>query len=148
MPGTTTVKVGSMSAKFRARCGNFKRGVLLKLFRAVIEDTPVDTGRLRANWKFTLGSAADTPDAQLDLYDSESKNIPKGGTPVNNVALVSAAVLDANVTGEDQTYCISNSLPYTHRIEYEGWSHEKSPQGMVRKNLVRIAEILRKQAAE
>ena len=45
----------------------------------------------------------------------------------------------------DDTIYMTNSRPYAARIEYEGWSREKSPFGMVRKNTFRF-EILLKQA--
>lgn len=137
MPSTTSVKVGTFGAKFRGRLGVFKRGVLIKLFGAVIYDTPVDTGRLRGNWKFSVGSAGMIPEAQLDLFDA---------TGANTARKITDGVT-SQVDEKDGTYNLSNSLPYVGRIEYEGWSHTKAPQGMVRKNLTRIANILRIQAA-
>lgn len=133
---TENINVGNFAAKFRGGLGAFKRGVMLKLFSAVIFDTPVDTGRLRANWKFSR-NAEPTPDAQLNLFD-------KAGN--STVAKIQQRI-QGEVTFQDDIVSISNSLPYANRIEYEGWSRIKAPQGMVRRNMTRIAAILRAQAS-
>ena len=122
---TRNVNIGAYVGRFKGRLGVFKRGVLLKLFSSVIKDTPVDTGRLRANWMFVKGHYP-YPAAV------EGTENPLGTLPASLKV----------VTAEDGRYSLVNSLPYVNRIEYEGWSHTKSPEGMVRKNLVRISSIL------
>lgn len=42
----------------------------------------------------------------------------------------------------------TNNLPYAERIEYDGWSRFKAPQGMVRKNVVRWDDIVAAKARE
>ena len=37
--------------------------------------------------------------------------------------------------------CISNSLPYAHKIEYDGHSTQ-APEGMVRRNVTRFQKIV------
>lgn len=136
MASTQTVNLGAYAARFRGRLGVFKRGVMLKLFSAVIFDTPVDTGRLRANWIFSTGE--DTPQGDPNLFDKLG---------AQTVTAVTNGV-QQNVTDKDGVVNIGNSMHYAHRIEYLGWSRVKAPQGMVRKNMTRISDILRKQAEQ
>jgi hypothetical protein len=119
-----TFKVGSLKA-----VEQFRRGVVLKLFSSVILDTPVDTGRLRANWRTNVASP--------NLTTSDAKD-PTGVGAINEVKNNSG-----DGTGKDISVYFSNSLPYAYRIEFEGWSKIKAPHGMVRRNVARIAFILK-----
>lgn len=125
---TERVNIGAYQTRFNGRMGDFKRGVLLKLFGAVIKDTPVLTGRLRANWIFSQDEPSN--ESSAETHDP----MPAVQTGV------------AMVDDKDGHCFLTNNLPYVNRIEYEGWSHTKAPQGMVRRNLVRIARILAQQA--
>lgn len=128
------INIGAYTARFNGRLGVFKRGVLLKLFGSVIKDTPVDTGRLRGNWTFEQSiNGASNPLAPEDK---------SGGATITKVA----GEVESKVDHKDGTTCLSNSMHYAYRIEYEGWSKIKAPEGMVRKNIVRISSILRRQA--
>jgi hypothetical protein len=50
----------------------------------------------------------------------------------------------ASATGKPMVpIFLSNSLPYAARIEFDGWSHTKAPQGMVRRNVARFNQLLR-----
>jgi hypothetical protein len=104
-----------------------RRGVALRLFKAVILDTPVDTGRLRGNWQCTINVPARSSSI------SEDKS---GGGAINSAASVikQSTISDALI--------LTNSLPYVARIEYDGWSHTKAPRGMVRINVARFKQIL------
>lgn len=108
------------------------RGTAIRLFSAIIEDTPVDLGRLRANWMTSVGnpnySISDNTDKDGSLTVSKMMGIVNGAQP-----------------GSD--FHMTNSLPYAYRIEFEGWSHEKAPQGMVRKNVIRFQELVREELA-
>lgn len=138
MAGVTynAINIGAYSVRFNDRLGVFKRAVLLKLFGSVIKDTPVDTGRLRGNWTFET-SINGSPNSLA----TEDKS---GGVTVAKVA----ADIDQHVSHKDGFACLSNSMHYAYRIEYEGWSKIKAPEGMVRKNIIRISGILKRQARE
>lgn len=43
---------------------------------------------------------------------------------------------------------LRNNLPYAYRIEYEGWSKVKAPEGMVRRNVARFRRILNEAVRE
>ena len=105
------------------------RGVALELFRSVIMDSPVDTGRFRGNWQASLQAPATNELERLDL---------SGGAAIG--------AMQGVVTGWNGTGVVfmANNLPYAQRLEY-GWS-KQAPQGMVRKNVARIQSIVERQA--
>lgn len=126
-----TVDIGKFRNRFGGKMSTFKRGVMIKLFGAVIKDTPVLTGRLRANWQFSKGQpVSETIEGTTDPTAAVSQDVA------------------AQVDEKDDRYFLSNNMPYARRIEYEGWSKRKAPQGMVRKNMIRIAANLQKEAAK
>ncbi|MEM1189941.1 MAG: hypothetical protein AAGI72_15520 [Pseudomonadota bacterium] len=82
--------------EFRARC--------LALANGAIRNTPVLSGRLRANWQATIDSPA--------LGDLESQG-PRLGlwAAQNNVALTAASLRI------DQAFYLTNNLPYAVPVE-------------------------------
>lgn len=129
--GTISVAVGSFRAKAKGNFAKLKKAVCIKLFSAVIKDTPVLSGRLRANWQLTFQAPA-------------SGTVAGTEDPTQSVT----SAVSQGVTEKDGTVYLSNNLPYAARIEYEGWSHTKAPKGMVRRNMIRIAQNLEAQAAK
>lgn len=108
-----------------------RRAVVVKLAGAIIQDTPVLSGRLRGNWQFSVGAPVTT--AIADVRPGEA-------------AQAEAAEVAAALVG-DQTFYGRNNLPYAYRVEYEGWSHTKAPAGMMRKNVARFDTLLREENA-
>jgi hypothetical protein len=131
----TTARKGSFStdvAKFAvntlARHEKLRRGVVLKLFSAVVDDTPVDTGRLRANWRCSVEQP------NLNPIDAEDKS-----------GDLAKKEIEANLgdgTGKDVKVYLTNNLPYVWPIEFGGHSKQKSPQGMVRRNVLRFQRLV------
>lgn len=124
----------SFSARIRAwrrrndqAMNDKKREIILRLFRAVIYDTPVLEGTLRANWRCSANASL----ASVIEY-----------RPAEAVLSEVQAILNGAMM-EDTIY-LRNNLPYAYRIEYLGWSRIKAPQGMVRKNVIRFNQIARR----
>lgn len=111
-----------------------RRAICLALFRSVILDTPVLSGRLRGNWQT---SVAQPKQGSLDRLDKPGQQ-----------AIDEAQSNLGDGQNTDITVFMVNNLPYAHRIEYEGWSHTKAPEGMVRRNALRIANNVKKAIAE
>jgi hypothetical protein len=93
-------------------------------------DTPVLTGRLRGNWQISSGA-------------------PKSGTvevtdPTGTTTTAKVAEVAGKLSNKDASVFLTNNLPYAYRIEYDGWSHTKAPEGMVRKNFIRVSQNLKK----
>lgn len=123
-----TKDIDTFAKRTGAKIQYVRRAVTLKLFGSVVLDTPVLTGRLRGNWRISEGQPNTST---LDRED-------KGGQVV--MAEIQSATMAS--TG-DQSLFLTNNLPYAARIEYDGWSHTKAPQGMVRKNVVRFQGLIR-----
>lgn len=118
--------------KAAANVERTRRAIVLDLFGSVIKDTPVLTGRLRGNWQTSVGSPAL---AELPL---------RPGAAATAELMAAAGQLKQT----DAPIFLRNNLPYAGRIEFDGWSHTKAPEGMVRKNVARIQRIVSKRIAE
>ena len=121
------VQLSEFRKKANQNLNNVRRGVALRLFKAIIMDTPVMTGRLRANWQCTVNVPARSNSLASDT--SGGPTIQEAATTVVNSRMADSLIL-------------TNSLPYVARVEYDGWSHTKAPRGMVRINVTRFAQIL------
>lgn len=117
-------------AKFRQdapkAADQVRRKIILDLFSNIVRDTPVRTGRARGNWQTTVSA-------------------PATGTLERFGETASIADIPGNISGPDGTTYMSNNLPYAERLEF-GWS-KQSPEGMVRKNVARLAAIVKKSKA-
>lgn len=106
----------------------FKKSVI-DLTSDIISDTPVDTGRLKNNWFPSVGAASEqTTEATANEAGDRAEKCAQ-----NELAL-------------DKTFYFTNNLPYAFRIEFEGWSKVKAPQGMVRRNAIRWKQIVKRAA--
>jgi hypothetical protein len=92
----------------------------------IIKDTPVLSGRLRANWQVGINK----------FDDSITENTDKTGA--NTIAKVKD---ETNSFKLGDIITLSNNLPYAKRIEFEGWS-DKAKKGMVRLNVIRWQQHL------
>lgn len=121
--------------KFGEGTGNrlqqIRRGVIISLFNSAIRDTPVDTGRARANWRVSEG------DPELKEIDRTDKTgeISKGEV----FALVTKSEGDKPVF-------LANNLPYAEPLE-NGYS-KQAPEGMMRKNVARFNQLVRVEVAK
>ena len=106
----------------------FKKSVI-DLTSDIISDTPVDTGRLKNNWFPSVGAASEqTTEATANEAGDRAEKCAQ-----NELTL-------------DKTCYFTNNLPYAFRIEFEGWSKVKAPQGMVRRNAIRWKQIVKRAA--
>ena len=102
------------------------RTAALDLFSGTIKDTPVLDGRLRGDWTTRVDSEA----------SGENGRVDKTGA----LAISEAVATIPDEAGHVVT--MANNMPYAYAIEYEGWSHTKAPQGMMRRNLARVQRIV------
>lgn len=93
------------------------RAVKISLFNGVIDDTRVDTGRLRGNWQTTTGGPA----------SGEVDRLGGGGAK---------SEVSGGVTADDVDY-LTNNLPYS-----EVWEER---DGMVARNVARLERIVKEQ---
>jgi len=121
--------ISAFVAKANGRADKVVREICLNLLTDIVYNTPVDTGRARANWFTSIGSAS-------------TDSVPyTGGKDAAGGASINRSMADvAKATG--QVFYISNNLPYIYRLEFEGWS-KQAPRGMVRIAIDNISRDLR-----
>jgi hypothetical protein len=91
--------------------------VALQVLTGVVEKTPVDTGRARANWQVSIGSAGDGEAAQ-------------GADPI------SAGLAKLSQVKPFSTVVVYNNVEYI--VALENGHSTQAPQGMVK---LTIAEV-------
>ena len=122
-------QIESFSARAQEKVLKIFKKSVIDLTSDIISDTPVDTGRLKNNWFPSVGTASEqTTEATANEAGDRSNSL------VNNQLTL------------DKTFYFTNNLPYAFRIEFEGWSKVKAPQGMVRRNAIRWKQIVKRAA--
>ncbi|WNW10126.1 HK97 gp10 family phage protein [Pseudomonas sp. DTU_2021_1001937_2_SI_NGA_ILE_001] len=101
------------------------RKVMIQIGTSVIMLSPVDTGRFRGNWQFTVDQPAS---ASLDNYDQAGHDT------------VARLVADVQDLTYGQTAYLVNNLIYSIPLEY-GHS-QQAPTGMVRITKERFQEFV------
>jgi len=100
------------------------RSATISISSEIMDRTPVATGRLRGNW------------------------IPSINAPIikqtDNTTPLKAEMQATAAQATGKVFYLVNSLDYARKIEYEGWSKIKAPQGMVRISVQNFKEALRK----
>ena len=131
----------------KAKMSNDKalRSASIKLFSAIITESPVDTGRFRANWMVSNGQSSTATTNEVDL-SKDGENTKKK--------------VEQYITGVKDVYAftLANNLPYAHVIEYGGYPGDgpntvggfskQAPQGVVRVNIARFEQLLNEAAQE
>lgn len=101
------------------------REIVIELGGSLIRMSPVDTGRFRGNWQFSIGSPAG---GTLDAVD------PSGSE-------TTARMIDESIEFRaGSTAFIVNNLPYAVPLEF-GHS-DQAPGGMVRITIARFQQIV------
>lgn len=102
--------------------------ICLDLLSDIVLNTPVDTGRARANWFTSIG----TPSNVTVEYE--------GAQSAAGFAIGRASAEIASAPRN--IFWISNNLPYISRLEFEQWS-KQAPNGMVRLAINRAERKMR-----
>jgi hypothetical protein len=142
-----SAQIAKFGTKTSGEIQKVRQAVTIKLFNSVIMDTPVDTGRARANWQVSVGEPA-----QGDI----------SGTEPNKVGLDAAQLSTVNGSTGDQPVFLTNNLPYASMLEFGGYTggndipvgedgatksnskgySKQAPAGMVRRNVARFNNIV------
>ncbi len=113
--------LSDLSVRISGNIGQVNRKACLDLYRRIIERTPIDTGRARANWNIRLrheDGTTENTDWQRQLNASEF-----------------------DVTVQDNQVVIYNNLIYIEALE-DGHS-QQAPAGMVAVSLAEFNEFFR-----
>lgn len=123
-------QIENFSAKAQEKVLKIFKKSIIDLTSDIISDTPVDTGRLKNNWFPSTGTASEQTTTEATANEAGDR----ANSFVNNQLAL------------DKTFYFTNNLPYAFRIEFEGWSKVKAPQGMVRRNAIRWKQIVKRAA--
>lgn len=102
------------------------REVVIEIGTSVIRLSPVDTGRFKGNWQFTVGAPSNQ---SLDTFDKSGHET------------IAALVAEVSKLEAGQVAYIVNNLVYAIPLEY-GHSQKKAPAGMVQITLARFQQIV------
>ncbi|QPI03692.1 HK97 gp10 family phage protein [Campylobacter concisus] len=122
-------QIDNFSAKAQEKVLKIFKKSVIDLTSDIISDTPVDTGRLKNNWFPSVGVVS---------TEATEATANEAGDRANSFV--------SNQLALDKTFYFTNNLPYAFRIEFEGWSKNKAPQGMVRRNAIRWKQIVKRAA--
>lgn len=120
------LQIGEFIKRFEDRADAVMQGSVMRVGKSIVEKSPVDTGRFRANWQIGVGAA---PTGTLDATDKD------GGSTVSKIEGVAATV-----KADDTTY-LANNLPYAVRLE-DGHS-QQAPSGMVGVTVVEFNDYVK-----
>ena len=110
------------------------KAAALKLFSDIVYDTPVDTGHLAYNWQASVNSP---PSGTREGTDKD-----KSGT----ISQIESEVNKYDYSKNNQIW-LTNNIEYAMKIEY-GDSRIKAPKGMVRINIRRWNDTVKKAQAK
>jgi len=127
-----SVDLSRLVEKAKGNIDKAVRQTVVLASQGVVMNTPVDTGRLRGSWTFGVGMPAS---AHRTVADKS------GGATLTAIA----SAVSSEKAGP--SFYITTNLPYARRIEYEGWSHTKAPQGMVRITIENLPTAIKRYVA-
>lgn len=136
--GTFGRDLEKFAAKTKLSITQVHRGVVLELFSSVVKDTPVDTGRARANW---LPAANSVRTGTVAWGTDPKGNKFKRPNTATQEALKEVQQVAQEAKAGDVTIMVNN-LPYIGALE--NGSSKQAPQGMVRRNVDRVKRNLRR----
>lgn len=113
----------------KAKLDLIARESLGELFQNIILDTPVDTGKARANWQLLIGTSTDNFLEETD---------PSGSATIAKAK----RRLESYSAQANQSLVFLNNVPYSERLEH-GWSNQ-APAGMLRLNVLSFDSIVKK----
>lgn len=103
---------------------------------SLIEDTPVDEGDAKSNWRVSSGGFAS---GIIDAHAPGKKGSTAGA---NESAAKAAAEAAIAARGRGEALTVSNNLPYIERLN-DGWS-DQAPAGFIEAAMERALEEGRK----
>ena len=95
------------------------RTSIIRVGNRIVTASPVDKGNFINRWNTSINTIS---------YDMSNPESSSGADSINGLA---EEVSDLKL---GSTAYFNNPSPQGPRIEYEGWSHDKAPNGMVRIN--------------
>ena len=131
-PEVFALKLGEFIEKAKGAPKQVVRKFGLDMFSQVVERSPVDTGRFKANWNVAFD--------RVDTFTTPSTD-KAGGKTKERIRVM------LNGWEVGQSIFFTNSLPYAIPLEY-GHSKKQAPLGMVRITVAEAQDYISKAVAE
>lgn len=131
MAGTFELRVREWAAQAKENADIVVRKVVLDCWARLIAKSPVDTGRFRRNWQYSVNARA-------------TGTVEGNWTSENRAAPPATPKVAAGAFGE--VHWITNNVPYANRLE-TGWS-KQAPLGMVGITAMEFNSIVSQAARE
>lgn len=106
----------------------------------VVHSTPVLRGNLINDFWPSSNSYNYTCQTRVDAEGNSEKQIHSDVTGSGSISRIREVQGLGTFKGEDGFLSWSTSVPYAHRIEYDGWSSRKAPAGFMRVSLFKTAQ--------
>lgn len=137
-------QISKFADKTEDRLNQIVRGACLVMFSRIVERTPVDTGRARANWQIGLDGISAPSSVN---FTGEKGNAEDDARRQRNAARATAVAMNSGedvldrINTDTKKVCIYNNLDYIIPLEY-GHSQKQAPNGMARITLMEFPKIV------
>jgi hypothetical protein len=122
-------QLAEIAKQSEVKASQVVRASVLDVANKTVMRTPVRDGMLRASWLVGINS-----------FDPAVSSSPdKGGAATTGK--ISAKINGYNI---GDTIYVTNSMPYAERVEYQGWSVDQAPDGMMRISVAEFDVIARR----
>lgn len=138
--GEFSNQIGQFNIDFSNLSDEVFRVTVIKFFGQIVQASPVDTGRFRANWFVTTSR----PSIRIE------PNLEKSENQVNQ-----RIVRKVNGSRNQRVFWLTNNLPYSEVIEFGGYGDgpktrggfsRQAPKGVVRITAKRFSRIFNENA--
>lgn len=122
---------------------DFQKWIALQLYKLILEKTPVDKGMLRGSWTVTVGAQDKTPANKKT--SAPAFETAYGGSEITpeEQANLDAGLRQMSDLHIGQIIWFNNAMPYVLRIEFDGHSSVKAPDGMVQISINELKSFLK-----
>lgn len=144
MAGPFELALRAFAEKAKGNADAAVRAVVLEIASRLIVRSPVDTGRFRGNWFYSLDrldgrAIGGTAEGAAAIYQGGAA--AAYSTTVNNIA-------ELPITAGGHVHYLQNNLPYAMRLEFGfsgtdslGRSYSQAPRAFVRLTLAEFKQI-------
>jgi hypothetical protein len=115
----------------------FQKWVALEVYKRIMQKTPVDEGILRGSWTISVGAQDKTP------ANKKTDGVQGAPATASEIGWFDSALAQMNNLTIGQIVWINNAMPYVLRIEFDGHSSVKAPNGMVRLSIQEVKSYLK-----
>jgi hypothetical protein len=122
---------------FEGSASDLKRHVALDLLTRVVERTPVDTGRARANWQVSINGPTTAPIRYTRASHIAAERNER--SVYNQTVEQGSEVIETVQEGE--SIWLTNNLPYIEVLE-QGDHSKQNTEGIVAISVAEVAEGL------